>query len=86
MDAVLSFFGEPLAYTFIRRGLLALVLVGGLSAVIGCFVVVRGLSFFGDALAHAILPGVALSYAAVAARWGQVCLWAGLVRAFFRRS
>lgn len=53
---------EPLAYTFIQRGLLALVLVGGVSAVIGCFVVVRGLSFFGDALAHSVLPGVALSY------------------------
>lgn len=63
MDIV-SFLAEPLGYVFIQRGLLALVIVGGISAVVGCFVVVRGMSFFGDALAHAILPGVALSYTA----------------------
>ena len=53
---------EPLGYAFIQRGLLALILVGGISAVVGCFVVIRGMAFFGDALAHTILPGVALSY------------------------
>ena len=63
MDPI-SLLSEPLAYAFIRRGMLALIMVGGISAVIGCFVVVRGLSFFGDALAHAILPGVAISYTA----------------------
>lgn len=62
MTELINFLVEPLAYTFIQRGLLALVLVGGVSAVIGCFVVVRGMAFFGDALAHTILPGVALSY------------------------
>ncbi|MEM6429944.1 MAG: metal ABC transporter permease [Deinococcota bacterium] len=64
MDILINFFMEPLNYAFIRRGLLALILAGGINAVIGCFVVVRGLSFFGDALAHAVLPGVALSYTA----------------------
>ena len=59
-----NFLSEPLSYVFIQRGLLALVIVGGINAVVGCFVVVRGMSFFGDALAHAILPGVALSYTA----------------------
>ncbi|MCY3867136.1 MAG: metal ABC transporter permease [Chloroflexi bacterium] len=63
MDPI-SFLSEPLAYSFIQRGMLALILVGGISAVVGCFVVVRGMSFFGDALSHAILPGVALSYTA----------------------
>ncbi len=61
---VTSFLSEPLSYAFIQRGMLALILVGGISAVVGCFVVVRGMSFFGDALSHAILPGVALSYTA----------------------
>ena len=61
MDPI-SFLSEPLSYAFIQRGMLALILVGGISAVVGCFVVVRGMSFFGDALAHSILPGVAISY------------------------
>ncbi len=59
---IAGFLSEPLGYAFIQRGMLALVLVGGVSALVGCFVVVRGMSFFGDALAHSILPGVALSY------------------------
>ncbi len=59
-----SFLTEPLGYTFIQRGMLALIIVGGINAVVGCFVVVRGMAFFGDALGHAILPGIALSYTA----------------------
>lgn len=52
----------PLAYGFMQRGLLAAVLVGILCAVIGCYVVLRSMAFLGDALAHAILPGVAVAY------------------------
>ena len=59
-----SFLTEPLGYTFIQRGMLALIIVGCINAVVGCFVVVRGMAFFGDALGHAILPGIALSYTA----------------------
>ena len=61
---VIGLLTEPLQYAFIQRGLLALILIGGLNAVVGCFVVVRGMAFFGDALTHTVLPGVALSYAA----------------------
>jgi len=52
----------PLAYSFMQRGLLAALIVGVLCAVIGCYVVLRGMAFLGDALAHAILPGVAIAY------------------------
>jgi len=52
----------PLSYSFMQRGLLAALLVGVLCAIIGCYVVLRGMAFLGDALAHAILPGVALAY------------------------
>ncbi len=69
---------EPLSYVFIRRGLIALAIVGGLSAVIGCFVVVRGMAFFGDALAHTILPGVALSYTASGGSLGSNLFIGGL--------
>jgi ABC-type Mn2+/Zn2+ transport system permease subunit len=52
----------PLAYAFMQRGLLAAVMVGVLCAVMGCYVVLRSMAFLGDALAHAILPGVAVAY------------------------
>ena len=52
----------PLNYSFMVRGLTAAVLTGIVCAVIGVYVVVRGLAFFGDALAHSILPGVAIGY------------------------
>lgn len=60
----MGFLTEPLNYAFIQRGMLALILVGGINAVVGCFVVVRGMAFLGDAMAHTILPGIALSYTA----------------------
>ncbi len=44
------------------RGLTAAVLAGVICAVVGTYVVLRGLAFFGDALAHTILPGVAAGY------------------------
>ena len=53
---------SPLSYTFMQRGLAASVMVGVLCAVVGCYVVLRSMAFMGDALAHAILPGVAISY------------------------
>ena len=53
---------KPLTYEFMQRGLLASTLVGVLCAVVGCYVVLRGMAFLGDALAHAILPGVAIAY------------------------
>ncbi len=58
----MNFLLEPLAYQFIQRGLLASVIVGILCAVMGTYVVLRGMAFLGDAMAHAILPGVAVAY------------------------
>lgn len=52
----------PLQYAFMQRGMIAAVLVGLLCSVIGCYVVLRSMAFLGDALAHAILPGVAIAY------------------------
>jgi len=53
---------EPLSYSFMQRGLLAAILVGIVCAVLGCYVVLRSMAFLGDALAHAVLPGVAVAY------------------------
>jgi manganese/iron transport system permease protein len=51
----------PLEFDFMRRALVASVLVGALCAVIGAFVVLKGLAFIGDALAHASFAGVAVA-------------------------
>lgn len=59
---MLEFILEPLQYAFMVRGLAAAVAVGIVSAVVGTYVVLRGMAFFGDALAHSILPGVAVGY------------------------
>ncbi len=53
---------DPISYAFMQRSLLAAMMVGILCAVIGCYVVLRGMAFMGDALAHAILPGIAIAY------------------------
>jgi ABC-type Mn2+/Zn2+ transport system permease subunit len=53
---------EPLQYDFIVRALLAAVIVGIVCPVVGTYVVLRGMAFFGDAMAHIILPGVVVAY------------------------
>ncbi|MFN2290063.1 MAG: metal ABC transporter permease [Anaerolineae bacterium] len=62
MNDLLELLIQPLRYPFMVRGLLASLMVGTLCAVVGTYVVLRGMAFFGDALAHAILPGVAIAY------------------------
>lgn len=53
---------EPLQYQFMQRALIEVVLMGAVTGAVGCYVVLRGLSFIGDALAHAIFPGVVIAY------------------------
>ncbi|MGD8398317.1 MAG: metal ABC transporter permease [Anaerolineae bacterium] len=62
MTDLFELFFQPLSYPFMMRGLLASIMVGTLCAIVGTYVVLRGMAFFGDALAHAILPGVAVAY------------------------
>jgi manganese/iron transport system permease protein len=59
---LIEFIVNPLQYAFMVRGLSAAILTGIVCAVVGVYVVVRGMAFFGDALAHSILPGVAVGY------------------------
>jgi manganese/iron transport system permease protein len=53
---------EPMAYGFMQRGLVAAILVGIVCAVMGAFVVLRGLAFIGDAVSHAAFPGLVIAY------------------------
>lgn len=59
---ILDWLLQPFSYAFMQRGLVVAIMVGILCAVIGCYVVLRSMAFLGDALAHAILPGVAVAY------------------------
>jgi len=62
MNNLFNLILQPFSYDFMLRGLVASVIVGVVCAVVGMYVVLRGMAFFGDALAHAVLPGVALGY------------------------
>ena len=53
---------DPMAYGFMQRGLVAGILVGIICAVMGVFVVLRGLAFIGDAVSHAALPGLVIAF------------------------
>ena len=48
-------------YSFMGRAVLAAVLVGSIAGAIGTFIILRGLSLMGDAISHAVIPGVAIS-------------------------
>lgn len=61
MDPI-SFLIDPMAYGFMQRGLLAALLVGVVCAVMGTFVVLKGLAFIGDAVSHAAFPGLVIAY------------------------
>jgi manganese/iron transport system permease protein len=73
---MVSWLLEPLAYEFMQRGLLVAVLVGVVCAVVGCYIVLRGMAFLGDALAHAMLPGLAVGYLASGGDRGALFWWA----------
>jgi ABC-type Mn2+/Zn2+ transport system permease subunit len=61
-DVAVDWLTEPFQLVFMQKALAASVIVGVVCAVIGCYVVLRSMAFLGDALAHAILPGVAVAY------------------------
>lgn len=76
MSQLLDFFLQPFTFSFMQRGLGAAVIVGVVCAVVGVYVVLRGMAFFGDALAHAVLPGVALGYLVSGGGRGTLFWWA----------
>lgn len=58
----MSWLTDPWHYTFMQNAFLAILLVGVICGAIGVFVILRGYSFLGDALAHAIFPGVVITF------------------------
>ena len=58
----MSFIQHLFEYQFLSRAMSTAILVGIVCGVVGCLIVLRGLSLMGDAMSHAVLPGVALSF------------------------
>lgn len=57
-----NFFQGLLEFHFLQNALITAIVIGVVSGVVGCFIILRGMSLMGDAISHAVLPGVALSY------------------------
>ena len=62
LAAVCALLAEPLGYAYMRHAMLAAALAGGVCAFLSCFLMLRGWSLRGDAISHAIVPGVAGAY------------------------
>ena len=59
---MLGYIIDPFQYSFMVRALIVSALVGVMCPVIGAYVVTRGRSFMGDALAHSVLPGMVVAF------------------------
>jgi manganese/iron transport system permease protein len=57
-----DFVAVPLSYGFMQRALAVAVLVGAVCAVLSCYLVLKGWSLMGDAISHAVLPGIVLAF------------------------
>ncbi|MEH0832748.1 metal ABC transporter permease [Pectobacterium cacticida] len=59
---LISWLLEPMAYPFMQRALLAAVVTGTVCAVLSCYLVLKGWSLMGDAISHAVLPGIVVAF------------------------
>ena len=66
----------PLAYPFVGRALLAVTMVSSVCALVGTFAVLRGMSYIGTALAHSLVPGIAVGYLVGGADRDRLFWWA----------
>ncbi|WP_435640292.1 metal ABC transporter permease [Micavibrio aeruginosavorus] len=62
MDTLYSFLIEPLSHDFMQRALIISTMIGVVCSVFSCFLVLKGWSLMGDAVSHAVLPGIAIAY------------------------
>lgn len=62
MDNLFFFIDSLGKYQYLQNALYAGVLVGIVCSIIGCFIILRGMALMGDAISHAVLPGVVIAY------------------------
>ncbi|MFD1362522.1 metal ABC transporter permease [Lentibacillus salinarum] len=58
----MNFLEAVMHYDFLQKAMITSIMVGIICGVIGSFIVLRGMALMGDAISHAVLPGVAVSY------------------------
>lgn len=61
MDSLVAYITEPLAFDFMQRALLMSVLIATVCSIFSCFLILKGWSLMGDAMSHAVLPGLAVA-------------------------
>ncbi len=59
----LSWLLDPLSHEFMRRALMVSALVGGVCGLLSCYMTLKGWALMGDAVSHAVMPGVVVAYA-----------------------
>lgn len=57
-----KFFEGLLTYHFLQNGFITAIVIGIVAGAVGCFIILRSMSLMGDAISHAVLPGVAISF------------------------
>ena len=62
MMMIVEWITAPLAYPFMQRALLVSLMVAAVCAVLSCYLVLKGWSLMGDAISHAVLPGIVVAY------------------------
>jgi len=62
MNAAIDWIVLPLSYPFMQRALIVSVLVGAVCAILSCYLVLKGWSLMGDAISHAVLPGIVIAH------------------------
>ncbi|MBZ0202625.1 MAG: metal ABC transporter permease [Ignavibacteria bacterium] len=77
MDIINQYILEPVQYEFIQRALIASITIGISCGLIGTYIMLRRMSLIGDALAHAVLPGVVVSF--MVAGKSELALFIGAV-------
>ena len=61
---MIDWFSEPLEFEFMRLALIEVVIVGVVAGFLGTYVVTRGMAFVGDAITHAVFPGIVIAFLA----------------------
>lgn len=61
MENLYLLLSEPLAYPFMQRAIFAAIITGMVCAVLSCYLVLKGWSLMGDAISHAVLPGIVVA-------------------------